>query len=412
MPKISLQKPSGKFVIVLGVDTPIGVAVLRDLGQQEHITIGIGSHKNSIGLASRFCSHSVIREKSEDKLISQLVKLSEKFPGSHLIAISETDNITINRHRKLLNKSLILHTPKQELLDKVLNKELCLEAAKKVGIETPNTLEPNSIEEIKTIADKLKYPLVLKWSDPNAISGALNQAGLQFQKYQYAHNAEDLLKKLNPYKQINRYPLIQEYCPGKGFGQMFLVENGQITLQFQHRRIHEWPPEGGVSTLCQSVPLQMHNECRGRSIALLKELEWEGIAMVEYRFDEDKGKYYFMEVNGRFWGSLPLAISAGVPFPSALVQSSDSNETEQNYSTFNCRYMVPEAHRLIRLLFSKEKIQDPYFHYNRTTETLNFLKEFFNIKTRYYLFNMKDPGPFLTDVKNMFYKAARKLIRK
>ena len=41
--------------------------------------------------------------------------------------------------------------------------------------------------------------------------------------------------------------------------------------------------------------------------------------MVEYKRDSSTGQPYLMEVNGRFWGSLQLAIDSGVDFPRILV---------------------------------------------------------------------------------------------
>jgi protein-tyrosine-phosphatase len=41
--------------------------------------------------------------------------------------------------------------------------------------------------------------------------------------------------------------------------------------------------------------------------------------MVEFRVDEATGRHWFLEINGRFWGSLPLALFAGADFPAALV---------------------------------------------------------------------------------------------
>jgi predicted ATP-grasp superfamily ATP-dependent carboligase len=42
--------------------------------------------------------------------------------------------------------------------------------------------------------------------------------------------------------------------------------------------------------------------------------------MIEFKQDARTGEYVLMEINARLWGSLQLAIDAGVDFPSALVE--------------------------------------------------------------------------------------------
>jgi len=42
------------------------------------------------------------------------------------------------------------------------------------------------------------------------------------------------------------------------------------------------------------------------------------VAMAEFKINPNGGDVKLMEVNGRFWGSLPLAIKAGVDFPYLL----------------------------------------------------------------------------------------------
>ena len=43
--------------------------------------------------------------------------------------------------------------------------------------------------------------------------------------------------------------------------------------------------------------------------------------MMEYRLDEATGRFYFIEFNGRFWGSVHLALFAGVGFPTLLLDA-------------------------------------------------------------------------------------------
>jgi protein-tyrosine-phosphatase len=60
---------------------------------------------------------------------------------------------------------------------------------------------------------------------------------------------------------------------------------------------------------------------------MLEHLQWNGVAMIEYRKNLATGEFTLMEINGRFWGSLPLAVSAGVDFPYQLYRLLVHNET-------------------------------------------------------------------------------------
>src|SRR5262249_51382135 len=46
--------------------------------------------------------------------------------------------------------------------------------------------------------------------------------------------------------------LIQGHVPGQGVGAFFLIWRGEICAEFMHRRLHEVPHFGGVSSFRQS----------------------------------------------------------------------------------------------------------------------------------------------------------------
>jgi len=95
-----------------------------------------------------------------------------------------------------------------------------------------------------------------------------------------------------------------------------LVDGERVVAAFAHRRIREKPLEGGVSVYRESIALEP--DLATRSARLLGDVGWRGAAMIELRRSPE-GKVVVMEVNGRLWGSLQLAIDAGVDFPSLLV---------------------------------------------------------------------------------------------
>jgi predicted ATP-grasp superfamily ATP-dependent carboligase len=111
--------------------------------------------------------------------------------------------------------------------------------------------------------------------------------------------------------------LLQQRIVGPGVGIFLLRWGGEPVATFAHRRIREKPPSGGVSVYRESIAADP--KLVASSLALLSRFAWEGVAMVEYKLDAATGVPYLMEINGRFWGSLQLAVDAGVNFPGLLV---------------------------------------------------------------------------------------------
>src|SRR4029453_10687251 len=90
----------------------------------------------------------------------------------------------------------------------------------------------------------------------------------------------------------------------------------ELLQVFQHRRLHELPLSGGGSTY--RVSQAVDQRLRDYASALMAALDWTGVAMVEFRVDRQTGDAVLMEINGRFWGSLPLSSRAGLAFAKDL----------------------------------------------------------------------------------------------
>jgi protein-tyrosine-phosphatase/glutathione synthase/RimK-type ligase-like ATP-grasp enzyme len=184
---------------------------------------------------------------------------------------------------------------------RVLDKALTLETARQCGIPIPFTCTVASAEDLLAVAPRLRFPLIAKPMKKGAASFRIL----------YFHNLQELSASLtaNAWGPI----LLQEYCPGVGVGVEVLIHKGECLAKFQHRRLKEAPATGGVAVL--AIAEEPDPELLQRSMTLLRALGWEGVAMVEYRFDRESGKSVLMEVNGRFWGSLSFPIAAGINFP-------------------------------------------------------------------------------------------------
>ena len=387
--------------VVLGVDTPIGLAIIRDLGRRGVPVYGIGREPSAIGLASRYLYRGLTRAGGGPAgLQAQLGALSAEIGAACLFAIAESDIEALNQMRAELPGYRLMFADAARM-ERVLHKDRTYAVAAGLGIHVPRTAQCATLEQAAALAPRLRYPVVLKWANPTAIEGPLQRAGLALDKVHYSHSAEELLAYLRPYQRVGQFPLIQEYCAGHGLGQFVLMRGGQAHYLFQHRRVHEWPPEGGVSSLCVSLPLEQHAALMQQSVALLRALDWEGVAMVEYRYDAATGQAALMEVNGRFWGSLPLACQAGAAFPWFSYQLFGLQQavTQQPYQAgLRCRFMVPETKRLLTLLTRPARGGPHQLRVRRWRELGGYLADFVRPRTCYFVHDWRDPAPLWRDL--------------
>jgi predicted ATP-grasp superfamily ATP-dependent carboligase len=403
----------GPPVILLGIDTPIGLSLIRELGGAGIEVHGIAREKRGLGLYSRYLAQGYVRPEGENATIPLLRRIARRHGARYVMTTSMQDALLVRAAAdagKLPGLKPLL--PSMEKLRLVNDKAAVCRLAERLGIEVPFTWEPTRAG-LDRPPEALTFPCVLKWRDPEEVSDRLAAHGLPLIKSEYARDPGELDSILQRYRPAGTLPLVQSYAPGAGLGQMFMMKDGQALLRFQHRRLHEWPPEGGVSTLCESVAADDHPELMERSEALLRAIGWEGPAMVEYRYDPRTGRAVLMEINGRFWGSQPLATAAGAPFglatylalgPSAALPAMPAYK-----AGLRCRMMVPETHRLLRILFARRRIADRSLHFSALREAGAYLKGFAD-RTRYYVFAWRDPLPFLVDTAYVVRRAAEEML--
>lgn len=394
--------------LVLGLENAIGLTVVRELGEKGVPVHGIAREAAPVAAASRHCAAMTMRPSGP--MAEWLPDLISTTGAGAVLAISESDLLELSALPPVIGGCHVL-VPRPEPLAKVLDKLRTLEIAAQVGLCIPQTWQPRAGEDFAARVAAMRYPLVAKWANPPEIMPILEQAGLEWLKTEYIRTPQELAALLDRYAPVGHWPLIQQYCRGVGLGQMLYMDGGHATLRFQHRRLHEWPPEGGVSTLCRAEPADAHAAQMLLSEALLRALDWQGQAMVEYRYEAESGRYWLMEVNGRFWGSLPLARHCGALFAWEAYRRTVLDQTDvapTPRDTLRARYMVPETKRLARVLLSPSRISDPFFQRRPLADLTAYLLTFFDPRARYYVFSLSDPRPWLRDMAQMFRKAVRR----
>ena len=198
--------------------------------------------------------------------------------------------------------------PSPDRLEVCYNKPATMELARKLGVPTPRTWYVDQVQELKDIA--APFPCVVKPSREAA----------GFKGVAYCRD-ENMLKVAVEH-QLNKLAgnagvVVQELVVGTGCGFFALMEHGAPLRIFMHERIREFPSTGGRSTAARAFYSERLKEL---GLRILSALEWHGVAMVEFKRSAALNDFALIEINGKFWGSLELALSAVVNFGADLIR--------------------------------------------------------------------------------------------
>lgn len=311
-------------VLVLDGNQNQAVACVRSLSAKGHkVLVGNTSGWSKAGW-SRSCAGTFVYPTPRDgnRMIARLAELARQEPGTLILPMSDATTLMISANRDaLLQVGAKLVMPVHEDVVHAADKSYTTKLAQSLGIAVPRSIAIDSAAEARKQAASLPYPVVLKprSSEEQEGSGASQSTGRPL----YARNAAEFQMAYDELSNRASSVLVQEFIPGGGTGYFALMRNGELRVEFAHRRIRDVHPTGSGSAVRESI--KPDARLREASLAILKALNWHGVAMVEFRRRPD-GEFVFLEVNGRFWNSLPLACYAGADFPAAVAEIAEHGD--------------------------------------------------------------------------------------
>jgi predicted ATP-grasp superfamily ATP-dependent carboligase len=284
------------------------LAAVRALGEAGVRVVAAEWTPLAASLFSRYASRAWMPRPSENEevLAERIGILCFKRDLDVILPMEESTLLVLKRNAHRLPRTVQIPFPEIPLLERARDKGRILDLARALGIPVPRTVFTG--EDVDLPAD-FPLPAVVK---PRVSSGAVG--------IRYVDTREDLLSAVEEVGFAYPDPLVQERLPSEGEGigvSVLMGEDEKVHALFTHRRLREFPVAGGASTLRESA---REPDAEEAAINLLTALRWRGVAMVEFKRDARDGSCKLMEVNGRFWGSLALAVRAGVNFPLLLVR--------------------------------------------------------------------------------------------
>jgi predicted ATP-grasp superfamily ATP-dependent carboligase len=261
----------------------------------------------SLSSFSRYCDDFVKTGSSTDDpkgFLETLERVIDERGIDLVIPMDDQELDLLQLEPNRIGSLCAIAAPERDSYDIARDKLLTTRLAKSLNIEIPKSCLVRDGESVESILSVTGLPAILK---PRKGSGS---RGLLFMKSE--RDMEVAMSSIDKRGEM----LAQEFIPSAGgIGVSLLVKDGLVRASFTHKRIMEFPEAGGPSL----VRVSTHNSiAESAAERLLRNLRWNGVAMVEFRLDSRTGKPVLMEINPRFWGSLPLAIACGIDFPKLL----------------------------------------------------------------------------------------------
>lgn len=351
--------------------------------------------KDNLASRSRHCLKTLTYAAPENSVSAFLEDLSLYVRNNDIEVVLPMSDLTT--HVLLGNRDKLppLRLPCADLnsYEQVSDKKQLLALAENLGIPAPRSVSYDpAVDAIDPGQLPFSYPVVLK---PAHSCIPVNDGYLRT-TVKIAHSPDEFNKLRKQYDWFERLPfLVQEFVPGYGQGVFAFFSEGLPRALFAHRRIREKPPSGGVSVLSESIDVDPVLE--KMSIELLESVAWDGAAMVEFRITPD-GNPFLMEINGRFWGSLALAVKCGVDFPlmAYRLACGEKIEPQNKYQVgIRNRWLLGDLDHLY--LLCRDSSPDIRF-VDKAMAVVRFLN-LFPRKTHYEVLTLDDLSPFIFELR-------------
>jgi predicted ATP-grasp superfamily ATP-dependent carboligase len=323
------------------------------------------------------------------RFIDSLLAAVRKYKIKMVFPVVESTLVVVNQYRHEIEAEAAVVAASREAVDLSLDKDRQFKIAREIGIRVPRTIAPGSMAQAREQVRDLSFPVVLK---ANIKPQDEEKAG-DILKVSYAQAWEPLQRLLDVYYRAGVQPIIQEMIFGDGIGCGVLMDHERPLCCYQYHRGRENHPTGGVPVRYHSMPLWP--EIRDQSIRMLRAIGWHGIAQVEWKNVIGTREIVLLEVNGRFWASLPGATHAGMDFPGWLYDLWCGRPVAclSTYPTpVASRYLAGDLNRLETLLRHPIPVSSVPLR-SKYRETMDFLLDFIRWGVKSDVHQWADPKP-------------------
>ena len=314
-----------------------------------------------------------------------LGSLRSEFGGGRGILLPLDDKALYLSNEVQLTGSWILAGPHGANADLALDKNLQVEFAQRAGFNVPTSKLARTATDVFDFVAAESYPIILKASGCVPV----RERRVQSCRNWICANSEELNRAISQWAERVSL-LVQSYIPGTGEGVFGLATDEGVRAWSAHQRLRMMNPEGSGSSAC--VSKLVSDDLKVKVQAFMTAAKWRGLFMIELLRDQD-GTPWFIELNGRSWGSMALSRRQGLEYPAwhtelAIDQKSRVSAIPTVNAGLVCRNVGRE---LVHLLFVLRGAKSSEL--NKRTSVWKTLLEICRIRRKDTFYNWRADDP-------------------
>lgn len=300
-----------KNLLLIGYDSNLALGVLfclRGLGFKFYL---LSHNRKNAARFSRFIHKTYHYTNGKDDLKQKIIELTLKHSIDFIFPFDEFEIREVTLHKAELSQyaNCLLGT-NPAYFDIGIHKENLASFLHEHKLPSPPFISLNKVENsLQQFIEENHFPLLVK---PVRMA-----SGRGIQKI---YNENDLQVFLNDNSIDHNDFILQPFIVGTDVTCNVICKEGELICY----TIQESPVKRGANFSSNDI-LIYHDDTKVIDVVkvMMNKLSWNGVACVDMRRDENTGKLYVLEINGRFWASVvPSYLKAGVNFPLILLKLS------------------------------------------------------------------------------------------
>ncbi len=302
------------------VTTPLwegAMACVQSLGRLGHQVSVIGSDPGYPLATSKYCHEIVVCAREEHGAYADdLLRTVREGGYDMLIPISDRTIAVVSDHLDEIRKHTRLELPRPDQIALAGDKVQTMRFAEAHGVVIPPTYYPSDMEALETLSREIDYPCVAKLPVSTASHGV-----------KVVHDAAGLKRFFIDQGTKENWPFIQGFIAGDLYDVTAVCDQGRVVAHFAFRSPID-SQVGGTPPFAYTVndPVLLD-----ATIKVLEGIGWHGAVDLDFLRGDD-GRYYLLEVNPRFSGTINFAYKMGVDLPKAYFDVAFGC-TQDNYQT-------------------------------------------------------------------------------